>query len=157
MGYFLPKKAQFLPPLVKTKIYKIIKSLNINIITFSTIGQMGLPIYNYNCITMKWLSKCLKQNNIDLLTIIIVAMRWKRYSLRQTAEFFWLWNRLNFSFSWETSSVPNVKQRNATYAPEFFTRTQVSRFSFIFPVYLRKIHQLFFIAYLVSPLVLSQP
>ena len=50
---FLPKKAHFLPPLVKTKIYKNIKSLNINIITFPIIGQMGLPIYIYSCITLK--------------------------------------------------------------------------------------------------------
>jgi len=50
---FLPKKSRFLPPLVKTEKIKNIKPLNINIITFSVIGLIGLPIYNYNCITMK--------------------------------------------------------------------------------------------------------
>ena len=68
----------FLPPLVKTEKIKNIKPLNINIITFSVIGLIGLPIYIYSCIKLKYLSKYLKQSNVDIFTIIIGCIALKK-------------------------------------------------------------------------------
>jgi len=53
LGCFLPKMARFLPSLVKTEKIKNIISLNINTMMLSVIGLTGLPIYIYNCITLK--------------------------------------------------------------------------------------------------------
>ena len=53
----------------------------------------------------------------------------------------------------------NATQRNATQLTRlsFSSRFQVSSFSSVFQVYLRKLFPLFFIAHLVSPLVLRSP